>query len=238
MNAPSTGLGPSDPAAKADRTDSNDSVPFRSPYPSYQVLAKWDSPSFDEATRRVVAHRLQHVPQRKFLEPNLFAVLRAVVDCVLPQPERDEQSRIPVEAFIDDMLQKNLSNGTRFDGTPAQRTAWVQGLQGIDREAQRRHGGSIGFAALPQDAQHRVLSAIDAGEVNAEEWKGLDPKRFFRSILLNEAVKSYYAHPSAWNEIGFGGPAAPRGYVRLGFDEVDPWEATEERHPQPVKGRA
>ena len=33
--------------------------------------------------------------------------------------------------------------------------------------------------------------------------------------------------PTAWNEIGFGGPASPRGYVRMGLDRRDPWEAVE-----------
>ena len=33
--------------------------------------------------------------------------------------------------------------------------------------------------------------------------------------------------PTAWSEIGWGGPASPRGYVRLDFNERDPWEAAE-----------
>ena len=33
--------------------------------------------------------------------------------------------------------------------------------------------------------------------------------------------------PTAWSEIGWGGPASPRGYVRMDFDERDPWEAAE-----------
>ena len=48
-------------------------------------------------------------------------------------------------------------------------------------------------------------------------------------MLLKTVVGFYYAHPKAWNEIGFGGPASPRGYVRLGFSERDPWEAKEVR---------
>jgi hypothetical protein len=36
---------------------------------------------------------------------------------------------------------------------------------------------------------------------------------------------AYYSHPFAWNEIGFGGPASPRGYVRMDFNRRDPWEA-------------
>lgn len=43
--------------------------------------------------------------------------------------------------------------------------------------------------------------------------------------LLAAIVKIYYAHPAAMSEIGFGGPASPRGYVRLGADRFDGWEA-------------
>jgi hypothetical protein len=42
-------------------------------------------------------------------------------------------------------------------------------------------------------------------------------------------IKIYYAHPLAWNEIGYGGPASPRGHVRKWAGGVDPWEAREER---------
>jgi hypothetical protein len=45
--------------------------------------------------------------------------------------------------------------------------------------------------------------------------------------VLLDIVSAYYAHPTAWNEIGFGGPASPRGYVRMGLDRRDPWEAVE-----------
>ncbi|HZD88840.1 MAG TPA: gluconate 2-dehydrogenase subunit 3 family protein, partial [Pseudolabrys sp.] len=50
---------------------------------------------------------------------------------------------------------------------------------------------------------------------------------FMRHVLLREIVGIYYAHPDAWSEIGFGGPASPRGYVRLAENRRDPWEAVE-----------
>jgi hypothetical protein len=45
--------------------------------------------------------------------------------------------------------------------------------------------------------------------------------------VLHDICGAYYSHPHAWSEIGFGGPANPRGYVRIYFDRRDPWEATE-----------
>ena len=32
---------------------------------------------------------------------------------------------------------------------------------------------------------------------------------------MQDVVEAYYAHPYAWDEVGFGGPAYPRGYMRL-----------------------
>lgn len=209
------------------------SEPFRTPFPAYQVLAKWDSLSFDEATRTVVARRLNEVPARQFFSPEHYALLRAVMDCVLPQPERSAAERIPVEAFIDEMLQANRGNGTRLEGTPPQREAWLRGLDAIEHEARRRHAAD--FPRLAPAQQADVLRAIDEGDVDEQAWQGLHPRRFFRSVLMKESVKAYYAHPWAWNEIGFGGPAAPRGYVRLGPDERDPWEAVQERPAQSVE---
>ena len=217
--------------ADAD-TRGDEEASFRTPYPSYRVLDKWHTVSFNEATRRVVAYRLEKVPARRFFDADRYALLRAVVDIVLPQPERSEAERIPVEAFIDAMLQADQGSGTRYADTPTQREAWPRGLDGIEREAERRHG--CGFRDLVAADRQALLHAIDDGNVDADTWRGVDPKRFFRSVLLKEAVKIYYAHPSAWNEMGFGGPAAPRGYVRMGPDEADPWEAAQERPPQSV----
>ena len=45
-------------------------------------------------------------------------------------------------------------------------------------------------------------------------WKQMDVKRFWL-LLVQDVVGAYYAHPYAWDEIGFGGPAYPRGYMRL-----------------------
>jgi Gluconate 2-dehydrogenase subunit 3 len=81
------------------------------------------------------------------------------------------------------------------------------------------------FVALADDRQDAVLRAIQVGDVKGGVWEHLPAVRFFATVLLREVVGEYYAHPLAWNEVGFGGPASPRGYVRLGADERDPWEA-------------
>ncbi len=39
---------------------------FRSPYAEYDVLAKWDTPSWDDQTRQVLRERLTQLPERRF----------------------------------------------------------------------------------------------------------------------------------------------------------------------------
>ena len=55
----------------------------------------------------------------------------------------------------------------------------------------------------------------------------MPPDLFFSERVLRDLYAEYYSHPTAWSEIGFGGPANPRGYVRLYKDRRDPWEAIE-----------
>ena len=102
------------------------------------------------------------------------------------------------------------------------------GLEGIDQESRRRFGGE--FRSLAGAEQDEILRAVQAGDVAGEIWARLPPKRFFTAILLKEVVGEYYAHPAAWSEVGFGGPASPRGYVRLGVNQRVPWEAPSPEH--------
>jgi hypothetical protein len=192
-------------------------------FPGYDVLAKWDSPSFDDVTRGVLAHRLDAVPPRRWLTADEWALLDAVNARLLPQPERENP--IPLTPWIDAMLIEDRGEGYRLPDTPPLRDAWRQGLAAVDDEARRLH--DLPFAKLDAAAQDAVLQVLADGRAASPRWQGLDAQHFFIDCLLKTAAGFYYAHPAAWNEIGFGGPANPRGYVRLGFDSRDPWEAKE-----------
>jgi hypothetical protein len=192
-------------------------------FPGYDVLAKWDSPSFDDTTRGVLAARLDAVPPRRWLTPDEWTLLDAINARLLPQPERAQP--IPITPWIDAMLHDDRGEGYRHPDMPPLRAAWRQGLAAVDDEARRLHDRP--FVRLDAAAQDAVLHTLADGRVVSPRWQGLDAQRFFIHHLLKTAAGIYYAHPLAWNEIGFGGPASPRGYVRLGFDSRDPWEAKE-----------
>jgi hypothetical protein len=201
---------------------------FHHRFPTYDVLDKWDSPSWNDQTRAVIKKRLEDVPERRFLTESEWDILTAICDRLIPQPDRGNRP-VPIVPFIDDKLHKNQGDGYRYEGMPPMREAWRQGVRAIDEEARTRWSG--GFRDLPHNQQEAVLRAIQHNDTRSEAWQGLPPKQFFSSLLLRATVSIYYAHPAAWSEIGFGGPASPRGYVRLGFDRRDSWEA-EERHDQ------
>jgi hypothetical protein len=73
--------------------------------------------------------------------------------------------------------------------------------------------------------------------LNAPEWAGMPSQIFFKHRLLRDVVLAYYSHPTAWSEVGWGGPASPRGYVRLDFNDRDPWEAAEAMPGREVEAR-
>lgn len=183
-------------------------------YPGYDVLAKWDTPSFDDVTREVVAERLRP-PERRFLSEDEWRLLDAVAARLIPQTDRTEP--IPITPWIDAMLAEGRGEGYRREGVPPLRDHWRGCLAALAREA-----GD--FAALSPAEQDALLGRVQRGEVEAEWPVPVD--RFFDD-LLRAVAGVYYAHPLAWNEVGYGGPASPRGYVRLGFDARDPWEAGE-----------
>lgn len=198
---------------------------FNTPYPSYNVLDKWRSPSWNAATRKVVEHRLENVPERRFFDEREWALLLALCDRVIPQPERAEP--VPIAPFIDQALDENRTQGTRYAVLPPQREAWRRGLAAFDAEAKARYGRS--FTEIADLQRDNIIRAIDKGETATDAWGDMPAKPFLRDMVLKDIAAIYYAHPAAWSEIGFGGPASPRGYLRLGMDRRDPWEAREER---------
>ncbi len=192
-------------------------------YPDYDVLDKWDTVSFDTLTRGVIRQRLSTTPERAFFTEAEWSLLEAVAAHLAPTPERGRP--IPIVAWIDAELANGDGEGYRFEDMPKTEDAWRKGLALMAEEARTQYGRP--FEALDELTQTSFLKRLQKGEVEAARWAGLDPKRFFSTILLKAVVGVYYAFPQAWSEIGFGGPASPRGYVRIGLNEHDPWEARE-----------
>ncbi len=70
----------------------------------------------------------------------------------------------------------------------------------------------------------------DAGQ---GDWHGLPAGQLW-SLWTRYASTAFYSHPWAWNEIGFSGPAYPRGYKNARVGGREPWEVREQRPVDPV----
>jgi hypothetical protein len=196
-------------------------MPEREPpdYAGYDVLAKWDTPSFDPLTRGVLERRLHAVPPPRFFDAGDFATLEHACARLLATPVGSP----PLANWIDADVFEGRGEGYRHPDMPALQEGWRQGLRGLDAEARRRHGA--GFADLAGAQQDDTLLALQGGQADPANFAQVPAQHFFTHVLLKAAACHFYAQPQAWNEIGFGGPASPRGYVRIGLGRRDGWEA-------------
>ena len=153
----------------------------------------------------------------------------AVVDRILPQEDRTDERRIPILPGIDERLYENRIEGYRFEDMPPDQEAYRIAARAFEEMAQTLHGRA--FHELGGREQEEILRSIHQAKPQAaqELWKQMNIERFW-TLLVTDVVAVYYAHPWAWDEIGFGGPAYPRGYMRLEEGEPEPWEVDEQRY--------
>ena len=197
---------------------------MRNAYPGYDVMAKRDTPSWNEQTRDVINRRLALDPDaHEFFTRAEWQTLRALCARIVPADETARPS--PVAATIDVKMRERVSDGYRDARLPPMAQAWRCALAALEQEALSAHGGS--YHALPADLQDLMLREMQHGRLHHQAWGDLRSDVFFQHRVLVDVVSAYYAQPSAWNDIGWGGPASPRGYVRMDFDRRDPWEAAE-----------
>lgn len=198
-------------------------TPPTSRYPGYDVLRKRHTPSWNETTRRAVDERLSVTREPTFFSEAQWKTLDALCDRVIQQPAG--RAAVPLAALVDARLQRNQGDGYRDARLPPARDAWPRGLAALDAEAHARY--NVPFHQLECGEQDTLIVKMQAGELTGAEWNGVPPKLFFTDRVMHDICGAYYSHPDAWSEIGFGGPASPRGYVRLIAGRRDPWEAVE-----------
>ncbi|HUW80301.1 MAG TPA: gluconate 2-dehydrogenase subunit 3 family protein [Acidocella sp.] len=198
-------------------------------YPGYNVLSKRDGMSWNDATRTVIETRLAIVNEPKFFNAGEWRTLCALCARILPQP--DDRPTIPLAAYIDRNMLANGASGTRIAPMPYDGEAWRRALVALDAEALRAYGAP--FAALSEQNADALLRLMQSGDLHDPAWGVVPPKLFFAKRVLVDIPAVYYAHPTAWSEIGFGGPASPRGYVRMAANRRDPWEAAEAKPERP-----
>ena len=196
-------------------------------YPGFSTLIQqrfWDA-----KTREVILDRVDNVPEIRFFNSEEAGLMKAVCDRVLPQDDRDDAHRIPIVPQIDKRLYENSHDGYRYEDMPPDREAYQWGLRAIEEISRGLYGR--GFLEIGPREQEEILRSLhDAKPLGAGEiWKRMPVHRFWM-LLVSDCADAYYSHPWAWDEIGFGGPAYPRAYMRLERGEPEPWESEEKRY--------
>ena len=196
-------------------------------YPGYSTLG--EQKAWDAATRDTVVERVESTPPVRFFDAAQAALLEAIIDRLIPQDDRASEGTIAILPSIDERLYKNELNGFRYEDMPPDGEAYRLGLEAIDGMARERFGEP--FIALSVHRQELLLKSIHDGEPDPPHpvWRRMPVHRFW-ALLMEDCVTAYYAHPWAWDEIGYGGPAYPRGYMRLENGLPEPWEKDEVRY--------
>ena len=193
-------------------------------YPGYSTLGQKDY--WDAATRRVVLERVTNVPPIRFFSPVQAKLMESICDHIIPQHDRDDSRRIPIIPYIDKRLHEGHIPGYRYHDMPPDEEAYGLFLEAIERMAVETH--SRGFLELDLRQQDELLKSIHDAKPSgaADVWRRLPVHRIWQ-LVVQDCIEAYYAHPWAWDEIGFGGPAYPRAYTRLENGEPEPWEKPE-----------
>jgi len=194
-------------------------------YPDFDVLEQSDH--WDEVTRRVVLARLQ-TPAIRFFDDAEARTLGAFCDIVLAQ---DREPRVPVLALVDAKLHEGRLDGYQYAGMPGDRETWRLVARGLDEAARER--GAPSYADANTETQLAICGAFAGTRLSGGTWDQLSVAHAF-AVVMRAVLAAFYSHPWAWNEIGFGGPAYPRGYMRTGIGQKEPWESDDDFPLDPV----
>lgn len=187
-------------------------------YPDFDVMREVEA--WDDHTREIVKKRLEPVTSFQFLKRNEAELLTEIAATLINDDREDILSFI-VKHF-DGTLQSKIGESQRKVGIPPEADLVRKGLTAIEATARSKFGGS--FSQLTLIQCETLLGQVERGELpGTGPWTGLPQKELFKK-LLNLTVEAYYSYPLVWSEIGYAGPAYPRGYIRTELDLADPWE--------------
>jgi hypothetical protein len=129
-----------------------------------------------------------------------------------------------VVVLIDARLARMETDGWRYEDMPEDAQAWRDTLRYLDADAQGQFGSEFA-QCKPADQRAMIQTVQDTG---SGDWHGLNAARVW-SLWTRYACTAFYSHPHVWNEIGFPGPAYPRGYKHAGIDAREPFETPDAR---------
>jgi hypothetical protein len=190
-------------------------------FPGFDVLAQ--SKHWDAVTTGVVLARIGMAPDIRFFTPSEQAVATALCDQLLDQSDDPQAGpKVPVVNLIDARLAERQTDGWHYHDLPEDSQAWRDTLAALDADAHAAHAGRS-FAALVSSEQAVLVQAVQDRAGGGQRWHAWPAMQVW-SLWTRYACTAFYSHPWAWNEIGFPGPAYPRGYLNAGVGSRERWE--------------
>jgi hypothetical protein len=177
---------------------------------------------WDPVTADAVLARVAPPAPVKFFTAAEEACARALLALLTGQEDGD--LAVPVLEMVDARLAAGETDGWRYADMPEDGQAWRDTLAYLDGDAYQRYGTP--FADASQEDQNGLVQAVQ--DLKSGDWHGL-PADHVWSLWTRYACTAMYAHPAAWAEIGFPGPAYPRGYKNTGVDKLEPFEVRDTR---------
>lgn len=179
---------------------------------------------WDPVTAGVVLSRLRIPQELGFFTAAEEAAATALYDQLLGQAGAGAR-RIPVVVLIDARLARMETDGWRYADMPEDAQAWRDTLRYLDEDAQAMFGRE--FAQCSAEDQRTLIQTVQ--DTGSKDWHGLNAAHVW-SLWTRYACTAFYSHPRVWDEIGFPGPAYPRGYKHAGVDAREPFEVAD-HHP-------
>jgi len=185
-------------------------------FPGFDVLNQ--APHWDQVTKDLIEARVRTPPPAvTFFSATERGCAHALLNDLTGQ-DRDD-APVPVTQMVEARLAAGETDGWRYADMPEDGQAWRDTLGYLDADARDRCGTS--FAEAAEGDRHRLIQAVQ--DLSGEDWHGLPAKHVW-SLWTRYACTALYAHPDAWAEMGFPGPAYPRGYKNIGVDKLEPYE--------------
>lgn len=181
---------------------------YESYYPDFNVMDH--KGHWDDHTREIVEKRLaEGQTSYKSLDEREAWTLGQLISVLLDE-KRDGLVHYVVCHF-DRKLSSNIGEGQRKKGIAPFSVLIKEGLRNLFPEGEQVTKDKVGDMVVDKNV-------FSCGSYSV-------PIKEFMARVMEETMAAYYSHPQVWSEIGYAGPAYPRGYVRTEWGLTDPWEA-------------
>ena len=182
--------------------------------PGLAVLGQ--SRHWDAATSEAIEDRVGPLAPIRFFTEHEADTATALFALLLDQAD---DPRIPVTNMVDSRLVGVETDGWHYEDMAIDPEAWRLSLKWLDEDAHNLELKT--FVELAVRDRVRIIQRVQ--DLGSDPWHGVSAAHIW-SLWTRYACTAFYSHPLAWQEIGFAGPAYPRGYKNLGIDRREPFE--------------